>query len=156
MVRSKVSPLPLVNVNVFKLTDAVCIKLPVSPEPTLLILVAKEAEVISNAPDISDFNAAVELAAKEPVTAVNLVIAPALVTISASADVSDAAKEELATVNEPLISVFKANEPVVLLGTTLVATANELVPALIAAIPSLLAIILSANEADAILNEPDI
>ena len=54
------------------------------------------------------------------------------------------------------MSVFKANEPVVLLGTTLVATANELVPALIAAIPSLLAIILSANEADAILNEPDI
>ena len=38
----------------------------------------------------------------------------------------------------------------------MVATANELVPALIAAIPSLLAIILSANEADAILNEPDI
>ena len=60
------------SVNVFKLTDAVCIKLPVSPEPTLLILVAKEAEVISNAPDISDFNAAVELAAKEPVTAVNV------------------------------------------------------------------------------------
>ena len=76
--------------------------------------------------------------------------------MSASADVIDAAKEELATVKDPLIPVFNAKELDKLLGTTLVATANELVAALIVAISSVLAIILLASDADVTLNEPDI